>query len=83
MRLFTRINLRIMTSPPAKRLKTSLNPVQEQMSLPIEHVKTYQNEIDYRNKLVLAPMVRSGTCKSRRDIADNSTNGMHAYSDRG
>ena len=67
MRFFTRINLRIMTSPPAKRLRPNPDPVEEQMSLPIEHVKTYEHEIDYRNKLVLAPMVRSGTCKSCND----------------
>jgi len=36
--------------------------VEREMALPIEFPKTYKNEIDYRNKLVLAPMVRSGSC---------------------
>ncbi|WWD04601.1 hypothetical protein V865_002672 [Kwoniella europaea PYCC6329] len=35
--------------------------VEEQMSLPIEFPKTYENELNYRDKLVLAPMVRTGT----------------------
>lgn len=34
------------------------------MSLPIEVRKTYAREIEYENKLVLAPMVRTGSCKS-------------------
>jgi tRNA-dihydrouridine synthase 2 len=37
--------------------------VEREMGLPIEHVKTYENELDYRNKLVLAPMVRTGSCE--------------------
>ena len=48
---------------PAKRSKMSDDPVQQEMTLPVEHVKSYAHEIDYREKLVLAPMVRSGTCK--------------------
>lgn len=40
--------------------------VEREMSLPVEHVKTYDHELDYRNKLVLAPMVRTGSCKSYR-----------------
>jgi hypothetical protein len=38
--------------------------VEREMALPIEHVKSYKHELDYRNKLVLAPMVRTGSCKS-------------------
>lgn len=38
--------------------------VEREMGLPIEYVKTYKHELDYRNKLVLAPMVRTGSCKS-------------------
>ncbi|WWC92804.1 uncharacterized protein L201_007763 [Kwoniella dendrophila CBS 6074] len=30
--------------------------VEEQMNLPIEYLKTYEKELDYREKLVLAPM---------------------------
>lgn len=37
--------------------------VEKEMGLPIEFVKTYKHELDYRNKLVLAPMVRTGSCK--------------------
>lgn len=37
--------------------------VEEQMNLPIEYVKNYEKEVDYRNKLVLAPMVRTGSCR--------------------
>jgi len=38
--------------------------VEREMGLPFEFEKKYENEIDYRNKLVLAPMVRTGSCKS-------------------
>lgn len=38
--------------------------VDREMGLPFEFEKKYENEIDYRNKLVLAPMVRTGSCKS-------------------
>ena len=37
--------------------------VEENMRTPIEFSKTYSHELDYRNKLVLAPMVRTGSCK--------------------
>jgi len=53
--------------PPAKRAKPNpidpIDPVESEMALPVEYVKSYDHEIDYRNKLVLAPMVRSGTCE--------------------
>jgi tRNA-dihydrouridine synthase 2 len=38
--------------------------VEEEMALPIEVRKTYDREIEYENKLVLAPMVRTGSCES-------------------
>jgi len=38
--------------------------VEREMALPIEYERTYDHELDYRNKLVLAPMVRTGSCKS-------------------
>jgi tRNA-dihydrouridine synthase 2 len=38
--------------------------VEREMGLPFEFEKKYENEIDYRNKLVLAPMVRTGSCES-------------------
>ena len=37
--------------------------VEEQMASPVEFRKTYAHELDYRNKLVLAPMVRTGSCE--------------------
>lgn len=37
--------------------------VEEQMRLPIEYTRSYDNEINYKNKLVLAPMVRTGSCE--------------------
>lgn len=37
--------------------------VEEQMRLPIEYTRSYNNEINYKNKLVLAPMVRTGSCE--------------------
>jgi hypothetical protein len=37
--------------------------VEEEMKLPIEISRTYEHELDYRNKLVLAPMVRTGSCE--------------------
>ncbi|WVQ79186.1 hypothetical protein IAT38_001282 [Cryptococcus sp. DSM 104549] len=39
--------------------------VTEQMALPIEFPKQYEQEINYREKLVLAPMVRTGTLPMR------------------
>jgi tRNA-dihydrouridine synthase 2 len=44
---------------------TEAELLEREMSLPTEVEKTYKHEIDYRNKLVLAPMVRSGTCRYR------------------
>ena len=35
--------------------------VEEEMAKPVEIVKKYGHELDYRNKLVLAPMVRTGS----------------------
>lgn len=35
----------------------------DEMQLPIEYVKTYEHDLDYRDQLVLAPMVRTGSCK--------------------
>lgn len=37
--------------------------VEKEMGLPIEFERTYEHELDYRNKLVLAPMVRTGSCE--------------------
>lgn len=42
--------------------------VEEQMARPIEVRKTYHRELDYENKLVLAPMVRTGSCEYARRI---------------
>ncbi|OWT39473.1 tRNA-dihydrouridine synthase 2 [Cryptococcus neoformans] len=39
--------------------------IEEQMRLPIEYVRSYDNEINYKNKLVLAPMVRTGSLPMR------------------
>jgi hypothetical protein len=41
--------------------------VEREMALPFEYEKKYTHELDYRNKLVLAPMVRTGSCKLPRD----------------
>ena len=38
--------------------------VERLMSLPLEFEKQYEKEIQYGEKLVLAPMVRTGSCKS-------------------
>ena len=38
--------------------------IEREMGLPFEQNKTYNYELDYRDKLVLAPMVRSGTRES-------------------
>jgi hypothetical protein len=37
--------------------------VKAEMALPMERTLKYENELDYSNKLVLAPMVRSGSCE--------------------
>jgi hypothetical protein len=50
--------------------------VEQEMALPIEFVKAYEHELEYRNQLVLAPMVRTGSCKmSVVVVADLSANG--------
>lgn len=49
----------------AEKGMTEEEMVEREMGLPIEHVKKYKHELDYRNKLVLAPMVRTGSCKFR------------------
>ena len=38
--------------------------VEEEMKLPVEFPRDYAQELDYRNKLVLAPMVRTGSRES-------------------
>lgn len=43
--------------------QTEAELVEREMGLSIEYVKSYERELDYRNKLVLAPMVRTGSCK--------------------
>lgn len=59
---------------PQEAAKTSHEVIQEgeeseaeavarEMGLPIEFEKTYEHELDYRKKLVLAPMVRTGSCE--------------------
>ncbi|ORY34781.1 hypothetical protein BCR39DRAFT_461747 [Naematelia encephala] len=54
---------------PSKRPRLAVDPeanlVDEQMALPLEYIKSYDRELDYRNKLVLAPMVRTGTLPTR------------------
>jgi hypothetical protein len=55
--------------------------VEREMGLPIEYERQYQHELDYRNKLVLAPMVRTGSCKYSIPLcggfkADDSAYGM-------
>lgn len=50
---------------PARPAEELLQAVEEEMSLPIQIPRTYAREIDYENKLVLAPMVRSGTMPMR------------------
>ncbi|KAJ9096642.1 hypothetical protein QFC20_006358 [Naganishia adeliensis] len=39
--------------------------IEQEMALPIEVRKTYNREIEYENKLVLAPMVRTGSLPMR------------------
>lgn len=54
-------------SLPVKRAKLEDDVdsrVAQEMALPIEYTKAYDVELDYRNKLVLAPMVRTGSRKS-------------------
>nr|XP_031857703.1 uncharacterized protein CI109_006863 [Kwoniella shandongensis]KAA5524775.1 hypothetical protein CI109_006863 [Kwoniella shandongensis] len=45
--------------------RTEEELVEEQMSLPIEFPKSYERELEYREKLVLAPMVRTGSLPMR------------------
>lgn len=67
---------------PAKRLKTEptiTKPssehelVEAEMALPIEYGKAYNRELDYREKLVLAPMVRTGTRTCKMPFNDTET----------
>lgn len=54
------------TSAPSSSPPPSLEEqVATEMSLPMENIQTYDREIDYANKLVLAPMVRSGSLPMR------------------
>lgn len=48
--------------------------IEEEMSLPIRISRTYTRELEYRDKLVLAPMVRTGTREWILDVtcADDS-----------
>lgn len=54
--------------------------VRQCMNSPVQYTKTYQHELDYREKLVLAPMVRTGSCECRLwSVTDqNSAYGMSA-----
>lgn len=54
----------VVSSIAADDGMTEAETVEREMGLPVEYVKTYEHELDYRNKLVLAPMVRTGACKS-------------------
>jgi len=42
-----------------------LAAIEEIMASEIEHPKSYAHEVEYRDKLVLAPMVRTGTLPTR------------------
>jgi tRNA-dihydrouridine synthase 2 len=53
-----------IASPSKPTSETEAERVEREMGLPIEFVKMYEHELDYRNKLVLAPMVRTGSCES-------------------
>ncbi|OCF31727.1 tRNA-dihydrouridine synthase 2 [Kwoniella heveanensis BCC8398] len=50
---------------PKQDIRSEEELVEEQMSLPIEYPKSYENELDYKEKLVLAPMVRTGSLPMR------------------
>ncbi len=50
-----------------------VDSIEEQMAIPAEFTRSYAHELDYRNKLVLAPMVRTGTCKRRIRPAHQGT----------
>ncbi|WVO13899.1 hypothetical protein L204_101523 [Cryptococcus depauperatus] len=39
--------------------------IEEQMKLPLEYIKRYEKHLNYREKLVLAPMVRTGSLPMR------------------
>lgn len=56
-------------APPREVLTESqtaslLEMVEEEMGKDIDVSRTYERELDYENKLVLAPMVRTGSCKA-------------------
>lgn len=42
---------------------TEEEEVEHIMSLPFEYEKKYEKEVNYGEKLVLAPMVRTGSCE--------------------
>jgi hypothetical protein len=49
---------------PSSSTVTSVEElVEREMNMDVEHKRTYEKEIDYENKLVLAPMVRTGSCE--------------------
>ena len=49
---------------PSESSRTERDIVEEEMGLPVEFPRNYAQELDYRNKLVLAPMVRTGSRES-------------------
>ncbi|WVW86925.1 hypothetical protein I302_108980 [Kwoniella bestiolae CBS 10118] len=59
------INSNDVEAGPSADRRTEAELVEEQMALPVEFPKTYEQELNYREKLVLAPMVRTGTLPTR------------------
>lgn len=51
-----------------QKIGTEVDLVEDEMCKPVEYTKTYEHELDYRNKLVLAPMVRTGSCRLSRRV---------------
>jgi hypothetical protein len=49
--------------PEALSSMTEEEEVEHIMSLPFEYEKKYEKEVNYGEKLVLAPMVRTGSCE--------------------
>ncbi|TYJ52955.1 hypothetical protein B9479_006424 [Cryptococcus floricola] len=62
---FTTSDPGLTTSPFTKDTRSEEQLVAEQMDLPVEVSREYENDIDYREKLVLAPMVRTGSLPMR------------------
>ena len=54
----------------------AVRSVADLMAMPLKRTREYDNELDYRNKLVLAPMVRTGSLPTVRQNTPELTKAL-------